>query len=158
MGSVVGCVLGAAAGAWAVMHIRSRRQRSEALTDLHALSKAASTGDTDMQVHFNGSKQQPAGSLQGGTNNTKRSGSQGISVCAPLDLSGQATGQSGNRLSAGSSTVVGANSGPASASTPIDELHGMMQTLAHEINDQQLVILDVLGQGGFGTVYKGVLW
>lgn len=37
---------------------------------------------------------------------------------------------------------------------PLDELNNMMQALTAEIDDRHLIILDVLGQGGFGTVYK----
>ncbi|GAX82044.1 hypothetical protein CEUSTIGMA_g9472.t1 [Chlamydomonas eustigma] len=38
---------------------------------------------------------------------------------------------------------------------PEEELRLVSAALAAEINDEHLVILDVLGQGGFGTVYRG---
>ncbi|KXZ48633.1 hypothetical protein GPECTOR_26g536 [Gonium pectorale] len=38
---------------------------------------------------------------------------------------------------------------------PLDLLNNMMSTLAREMNDQHLTILEVIGQGGFGVVYKG---
>mmetsp|Transcript_25649 Transcript_25649/g.55849 ORF Transcript_25649/g.55849 Transcript_25649/m.55849 type:complete len:1132 (+) Transcript_25649:194-3589(+) len=39
---------------------------------------------------------------------------------------------------------------------PQGELQKLMNNMSREIDDKQLVILDVLGQGGFGVVYKGM--
>jgi hypothetical protein len=38
---------------------------------------------------------------------------------------------------------------------PKEELHLVMGTLTSEINDKHLVIMDILGQGAFGTVRAG---
>ncbi|KAG2498355.1 hypothetical protein HYH03_003614 [Edaphochlamys debaryana] len=38
---------------------------------------------------------------------------------------------------------------------PLEVLHNMMATLTQEMDDRHLTILEVIGQGGFGVVYKG---
>lgn len=43
---------------------------------------------------------------------------------------------------------------PSRSPLPLEQLHQVMQAVTSEIDDRHLTILDVVGQGGFGTVYK----
>ena len=52
---------------------------------------------------------------------------------------------------------LGTAASAAPSPAPLALLHNALFQMKKEINDTQLVILEVLGQGGFGTVYKGIV-
>ena len=70
-------------------------------------------------------------------------------VAEAILASGCLGGSGGSSGEEGSRTTLGGKKAPK---LPDEELQLIAATLASEINDKQLVILDVLGRGGFGTV------
>ena len=70
-------------------------------------------------------------------------------VAEAILASGCLGGSDGSSGEEGSRTTLGGKKAPK---LPDEELQLIAATLASEINDKQLVILDVLGRGGFGTV------
>ncbi len=76
---------------------------------------------------------------------------------APVGAKGSQNG--GNGAAGGGGT--GGNSEDSAAAAaqydkpPLEVLNTMMTALASELDDRHLTILEVIGQGGFGVVYRG---
>ncbi|KAG2440195.1 hypothetical protein HXX76_004307 [Chlamydomonas incerta] len=146
---VVGCVLFVAlVGVVIYMRtVKKLKQEVEAVKSGASDKKSSdNSGDVDT-ANGNGARLGNS-SHPGGSSQHPATGSGNVPQSPAVKAIAGATGMNGEGTSDDSSA-------PPVDRPPLEVLNAMMASLTQEMDDQHLRILEVIGQGGFGVVYKG---
>ncbi|EFJ48733.1 hypothetical protein VOLCADRAFT_90528 [Volvox carteri f. nagariensis] len=149
---VIGCVLFVALAASLIAwrtSVRRLRHEVEAVKS-GGTDKKSSNGSADADTGSAGGRLGSSAAGVGGGGNQLDVGTQGSAPAAVVK--GSQNGGAGG----GGGTSDDSGAAMQYDKPPLEVLNSMMATLTQEMDDQHLTILEVIGQGGFGVVYRGM--